>query len=242
MSNSRIRPRHGFAVGGDGVWVGRLFYTGFQNDLRSFYILSILLLLSYLSFTSGLSFFLLWQLSGLGRVSMVWVREVTKKGVGWASEETSDLVSPPLNLVLYIHLRVFTYTSNTLIASFEYMELILPSGTLKNFRFLLRSCLSTDRAPVIKLICSTFHPWLCITVLMAFRRDAYWFSAVLLALTRYHSQTSDILLCSKIQKVPVVLPTGGRTAIPSGLIRQKLSFTTVSFGIPSLILLSFHPI
>jgi hypothetical protein len=27
--------------------------------------------------------------------------------------------------------------------------------------------LSTDRAPVIKLICSTFQPWLCITVLMA---------------------------------------------------------------------------
>jgi hypothetical protein len=23
------------------VWVGRLFYTGFQGDLRSFYILSI---------------------------------------------------------------------------------------------------------------------------------------------------------------------------------------------------------
>jgi hypothetical protein len=39
-------------------------------------------------------------------------------------------------------------------------------------------------------------------------------------------------------KVPVVLPTGGRTVIPSGRIHQKLSFTTVSFGIPSLILLS----
>ncbi len=163
---------------------------------------------------------------------------MTTKGVGWASEEASDLVVPPLNLMLYMHLRVFEYTSNTLIASFEYMELILASGTLKNFRFLLRSCLSTDRAPVIKLICSTFQPWRCITVLMALRRDAYWFSAVLLALTRYRSQTSDILLCSKIQKVPAVLPTGGRTAIPSGRIRQKLSFTTVSFWIPSLILLS----
>jgi hypothetical protein len=33
-------------------------------------------------------------------------------------------------------------------------------------------------------------------------------------------------------KVPVVLTKGGRTVIPSGHIRQKLSFTTVSFGIP----------
>jgi hypothetical protein len=77
------------------------------------------------------------------------VREVTTKGVGWAFGKASDLVAPPLNLVLYMHLRIFAYTSNTLIASFEYMELILASGTLKNFRFLLRSCLSTDRAPVI---------------------------------------------------------------------------------------------
>jgi hypothetical protein len=71
--------------------VGNLFYTRFLGDLRSFYILSILLLLSYLSFASGLSFFRLLNLSGLGRVSMVQVREVTTKGVGWASEEASDL-------------------------------------------------------------------------------------------------------------------------------------------------------
>ena len=75
---------------------------------------------------------------------------MTTEGVGWASEEASDLVVPPLNLILYMYFRVFAYTSNTLITSFEYMELILSSGTLKNFRFLLRSCLSTDRAPVIK--------------------------------------------------------------------------------------------
>ena len=59
---------------------------------------------------------------------------MTTEGVGWASEEVSDLVAPPLNLVLYMYLRIFAYTSNTLIASFEYMELILASGTLKNFR------------------------------------------------------------------------------------------------------------
>jgi hypothetical protein len=57
MPDPRIRSRRGFAAGGDGVWVCNLFYTGFQSDLRSFYILSILLLLSYLSFASGLSFF-----------------------------------------------------------------------------------------------------------------------------------------------------------------------------------------
>jgi hypothetical protein len=50
---------------------------------------------------------------------------VTTQGVGWTSEETSDLVDPPLNLVLYMYLRIFTYTSNVLITSFEYMELIL---------------------------------------------------------------------------------------------------------------------
>jgi hypothetical protein len=53
------------------------------------------------------------------------------------------------------------------------MELIPASGTLKNLRFLLRSCLSTDRATVIKVICSTFQPWHCITVLMTLRRDGY---------------------------------------------------------------------
>ncbi len=86
------------------------------------------------------------------------VREVATMGVGWASEEASDIVEPPLNLVLYMHLRIFVYTSNTLIASLEYMDWTLSSGTLKNFKFLLRSCLFTDRATVIKLICSTFQP------------------------------------------------------------------------------------
>ena len=86
------------------------------------------------------------------------MRGVTTMGVGWASEEASDLVGPPLNLVLYMHLRIFAYTSNTLIASFEYMDCMLAAGTLKNFRFLLRSCLFTERAPVMKLICSTFQP------------------------------------------------------------------------------------
>ena len=54
-------------------------------------------------------------------------------GVGWASEEVSDLVGPPLNLVIYMYLRICTYTSNTLIASLQYMDWTLASGTLKNF-------------------------------------------------------------------------------------------------------------
>jgi hypothetical protein len=60
-------------------------------------------------------------------------------GVDWTSEEGSDLVEPPLNLVLYMHLRIFAYTSNTLIVSFECMDCMIDSGTWKNFRFFLRS-------------------------------------------------------------------------------------------------------
>ncbi len=84
---------------------------------------------------------------------------MTTQGVGWASEEASDLVAPPLYLVLYMHLRIFVYTSNVLITSFKYVDLMLASGTLKNLMFLLKSLLSTDRAPVMKLTCSTFQLW-----------------------------------------------------------------------------------
>ena len=61
-------------------------------------------------------------------------------------------MDPPLNLVLYMHLRMFTYSSNILMTSFEPMDSMLDSGTWKNLRFLLRSCL-LKRAPVMKLIC-----------------------------------------------------------------------------------------
>jgi hypothetical protein len=47
------------------------------------------------------------------------------------------------------------------------MDLMLASGTLKNLIFLLKSRLSTDRAPVMKLIWSTFQLCRWITVLMA---------------------------------------------------------------------------
>jgi hypothetical protein len=53
---------------------------------------------------------------------MVRMREVTSVGVDWASGEASDLTDSSLNLVLYMHLRISSYTSNTLIVSFEYMD------------------------------------------------------------------------------------------------------------------------
>jgi hypothetical protein len=63
---------------------------------------------------------------------------VATQGVSWASGEASDLVATQLCLVLYNDLRIFTYTSNVLIASFKYVQLILASGTLKNLMFLLK--------------------------------------------------------------------------------------------------------
>ena len=53
---------------------------------------------------------------------MVRRRGVATMGVDWDSRESSDLVELPLNVVLYMHLRIFAYTSNTLIVNFEYMD------------------------------------------------------------------------------------------------------------------------
>ena len=77
----------------------------------------------------------------------------------------------------------------------------------------------------------------CIVSLSALRRDTYWFSTVDLDLRRYWSVISDIRLYSRIQNTSVLFPIGGRTTIPSGLILQNLSFTTVSLGCPSRTLL-----
>jgi hypothetical protein len=43
-----------------------------------------------------------------------------------------------------------------------------------------RSCSFTDRAPVMDLIFSTFHPWRCVVLLRVLRRDSYWLSDSLL--------------------------------------------------------------
>ena len=55
-------------------------------------------------------------------------------GVGVSGEEGSLWEDPvpeesPLNLILYMHLRMFAYSSNILIASFDPMESMLASGT-----------------------------------------------------------------------------------------------------------------
>ena len=99
-----------------------------------------------------------------------------------------------LNLVLYIHLRIFGYSSNILMTSFERMDSMLASGTWKNLRFFRRSCSFRERAPAMKLTCLTIHPWCCIVLLRALRRDSYWFSALQassLTLNRYWSVTSE---------------------------------------------------
>ncbi len=47
---------------------------------------------------------------------------------------------------------------------------MLASGTPKYFKFFLKSRLSTDLAPVMKLTWSTFQSCRCITVLMTLQR------------------------------------------------------------------------
>ena len=57
---------------------------------------------------------------------------VVVSGDEWSSVEVPDLPVHPLNLVLYIHLRMFVYSSNFLMSSFARMLSILASGTWKN--------------------------------------------------------------------------------------------------------------
>ncbi len=90
-------------------------------------------------------------------------RDLMRGGVGVPGEEGSLREDPvpegsPLNLILYMHLRIFAYSSNILIPSFEPMDSMRASGTWKNFRFFLRSCSLREREPDIKLICSTCQP------------------------------------------------------------------------------------
>ena len=69
---------------------------------------------------------------------MVRMRGVTTMGVGWASGETSDLVEPPLNLVLSMYLRIFAYTSNTRRVSILVFGSILKNWNKKFTLFELR--------------------------------------------------------------------------------------------------------
>ena len=64
---------------------------------------------------------------------------------------------PHLHL-LYIPLSIFAYSSNIFIASFARMDSILAEGTSKKVKFFLSSSSLSDRAPAMKLTCSTLQP------------------------------------------------------------------------------------
>ncbi len=74
---------------------------------------------------------------------------MTTEGVGWASEEASDLVAPPLNLVLYMHFRVCG--ANT---SFRYSEKL---QVLAEVSFVHRSC-ARDKADLFYLLKGGWSP------------------------------------------------------------------------------------
>ncbi len=134
----------------------------------------------------------------------------------------------PLNLVIYIYLRIFAYSSNILNTSFAPMVWMLVSGTWQNLRFFRRSSSLRERDPVMNLICSTHQPWSCIVSPRVLRRDSYWFSVRDLVRMRYWSVISLILSNSRIQKMTVFDPVGGRNVMSSGLSRQNLVWDIVS--------------
>jgi hypothetical protein len=79
-------------------------------------------------------------------------------GSTWASVEVPDLSVHPVNLILYIHLRILEYSSNIFMASFVRIDSKLASGTLKNFILFRKSLSFSDRVPAMKLICLTIQP------------------------------------------------------------------------------------
>ena len=62
----------------------------------------------------------------------VTVSGVSHSDLRGVSREDPTLVDPPLNLVLYMYLRIFTYSSNILMTNFEPMDSMLTSRTSKN--------------------------------------------------------------------------------------------------------------
>ena len=77
---------------------------------------------------------------------------------------------------------------------------------------------------VMKLICSTFQPCRCIVSRRTLGRDTYWFSVFSGDLRRYWLVTSDMILYSRIQNTPTFVSVVVWTTIPSGLIRQNVSY------------------
>ena len=98
----------------------------------------------------------------------------------------SDL---PLNRILYIPFNIFAYSSNIFIANLDLMDSMLAWGTLKNSKFFFSSSSLSDRAPAMKLTCSTIHPGCDIVLLSADLKEAYCASATHLVLTTYRLVT-----------------------------------------------------
>ena len=82
------------------------------------------------------------------------------------------------------------------------MGSMIASGTWKNVLFCRRSSSSRERAPAMRLTCSTILPWRCIVLLKTFRSDSYWFTALSRARRRYWSVTSLMRLNSRTQNTP----------------------------------------
>ena len=102
----------------------------------------------------------------------------------------SDL---PLNRIQYIPLSIFAYSSNIVIANFVAMGSTFEEGTLKAVKFFLSSSSLNDRAPEMKLTCSTFQPCRYIVLARADLRDKYCVSATCLVLTIYQGSLSSFL-------------------------------------------------
>ena len=128
-----------------------------------------------------------------------------------------------------VHLRIFAYSSNIVVANFDPMVSMLASGTRKNLRFFLRSCSLRDRDPSMKLICSTFHPCCCSVTPRDHLRDTYWSSARDRARVRYWSVTSLMRLNSRMHRVHAFVLVDSRNARSSGLSLQNLVCITDSF-------------
>ncbi len=81
-------------------------------------------------------------------------------GADWDCDEVPCLDALPLNRTLYIRLSTFTYSSYIFKTSFDRIDSMPASGTLKKWRLSrsLRSCSLSDRAPAMMLSCLPAWP------------------------------------------------------------------------------------
>ena len=110
---------------------------------------SLIVSLDYLSLPSLIPIVRFLNLSGCP-VSRDLMREgVEVSGVGWSSGEDPVPEETPLNLVLYMHFRIFTYSSNILIDNFERCA----EGSVEWFVLVLHPALGRDEI----LVCDVTH-------------------------------------------------------------------------------------